>query len=70
MALAWLTLTTVHLDYKLSLRGKTGAEREEALELCHARGARRMMELCFANGGIYIKLGQHVGQMVSRQLLL
>ncbi|MCD7452489.1 hypothetical protein HAX54_017028 [Datura stramonium] len=27
------------------------------------RGARRLEELCFRNGGIYIKLGQHLGQL-------
>ncbi|KAI7726924.1 LOW QUALITY PROTEIN: hypothetical protein M8C21_018338, partial [Ambrosia artemisiifolia] len=27
----------------------------------HTRSARRLEELCFKNGGIYIKLGQHIG---------
>ena len=34
------------------------------LRACHQRGADRLLQLCFANGGIYTKLGQHVGQLV------
>jgi aarF domain-containing kinase len=30
---------------------------------CHQRGADRLLQLCFKNGGIYTKLGQHVGQL-------
>ncbi|KDD71203.1 hypothetical protein H632_c5571p0, partial [Helicosporidium sp. ATCC 50920] len=33
---------------------------EAALEGCHERGAVRLLKLCLANGGIYVKLGQHV----------
>ena len=53
-----LTSADCHLflDYKLSLRGKTGEERERALQGCHERGAKRLMELCFSNGGIYTKV--------------
>lgn len=29
----------------------------------HLRSARKLQELCFKNGGIYIKLGQHIGQL-------
>lgn len=53
-----------HADYKWSLRGLEGSAREEAKHACHARGADRLQRLCFANGGIYIKLGQHVAQLV------
>ena len=53
------------LDYRRSLRGlaEGSAARERAKAECHARSARRLRDLCFANGGIYIKLGQHVGQL-------
>lgn len=30
----------------------------------HCRSAQRIQELCFRNGGIYIKLGQHISQLV------
>jgi hypothetical protein len=39
-------------------------QRRRAISDCHVWGARQLLDLCFANGGIYIKLGQHVGQLV------
>ena len=82
-------------DYKLSLQGKEGEERQYALNACHSRGAWQLQKLCFANGGeqalleelrffacsgsmtkgcaaagIYIKLGQHVAQLVSWKMQL
>jgi aarF domain-containing kinase len=55
-------------DYKqvfFTLKDKPigSIEREVALNDCHARGAQRLLGLCFANGGIYTKLGQHIGQL-------
>lgn len=50
-------------DYALALRGLEGEEREEAKRRCHQRGANRLLEVCFKNGGIYIKLGQHIGML-------
>eukprot|EP00891_Asterochloris_glomerata_P006292 jgi/Astpho2/6292/e_gw1.00089.9.1_t len=50
-------------DYKFSLQGKEGEERQNAMNACHSRGAWQLQKLCFANGGIYIKLGQHVAQL-------
>ncbi|KAJ9553300.1 hypothetical protein OSB04_017345 [Centaurea solstitialis] len=38
-------------------------ERVRVKHEVHTRSARRLEELCFKNGGIYIKLGQHVGQL-------
>lgn len=49
----------------MSLGYLAGEEREAALRACHLRGANRLLQLCFLNGGIYTKLGQHVGQLVS-----
>lgn len=53
-------------DYKQTLRGGEpgDAEYEAAKRACHLRSAERLVKLCFANGGIYIKLGQHIGQLV------
>lgn len=39
--------------------------REQQLRACHQRSADKLLKLCFDNGGIYIKLGQHIGQLVS-----
>ncbi|XP_020576582.1 putative ABC1 protein At2g40090 isoform X2 [Phalaenopsis equestris] len=52
-------------DYGYSLRGlKEGSlEWSKAKHEVHNRCALRLQELCFRNGGIYIKLGQHIGQL-------
>lgn len=52
-------------DYYFSLRNiENQEERSQVIQECHKRCAQRLVDLCFANGGIYIKLGQHVGQLV------
>lgn len=51
-------------DYAWTLHGLEGEAREEAKKGCHQRGADRLLAVCFANGGIYIKLGQHIGMLV------
>ena len=55
-------------DYKYSLYGlaEGSPEREAAKHEAHLRCANRLQALCFTNGGIYIKLGQHIGQLVGR----
>lgn len=52
------------VDYTGSLSGLEGDDREEQKRLCHLRCADKLQRLCFANGGIYIKLGQVAAQMV------
>ena len=60
------THTRTHADYKTSLKADlVGEEREVVLRGCHQRGADRLLQLCFANGGVYTKLGQHLGQLVG-----
>ena len=51
----------------MSLRGLSGAALETQRNACHARGAERLQRLCFANGGVYVKLGQHIAQLVGRR---
>ena len=53
------------VDYLWSLKGlEPGtAEYEHVIEICHAYGAQRLLNLCFSNGGIYIKLGQHIAML-------
>lgn len=53
----------VHADYQWSLRRLDGLELEAAKEAADARGADRLLALCRANGGIYIKLGQHIAML-------
>ena len=59
-----LTPPSAAADYSWTLRGLEGEAREEAKQGCHQRGAHRLLAVCFANGGIYIKLGQHIGMLV------
>lgn len=40
-------------DYAWSLYGTEGSRREVVLQSCHQRGANRLLDLCFSNGGIY-----------------
>lgn len=52
-------------DYLVSLYGvPEGPARESVKHECHERCADRLQKLFFKNGGIYIKLGQHIGQLV------
>ncbi|TCD71221.1 hypothetical protein EIP91_011699 [Steccherinum ochraceum] len=54
------------IDYKKTL-GKTYAtddEHNEALSQCHRRSAERVLKALLANGGIFIKLGQHMASMI------
>jgi aarF domain-containing kinase len=61
---------TLHADYKTALNAvpeDDGKARHQALHACHQRSADKLLKLCFDNGGIYIKLGQHIGQLVRLQ---
>lgn len=51
----------------MSLQGlpEGSIEKDIATHEVHIRNAHRLKELCFSNGGIYIKFGQHIGQLVS-----
>ncbi|CAH0675536.1 unnamed protein product [Chilo suppressalis] len=42
---------------------RTSPEYEEAKRAAHQIGAEKLLELCRANKGVYIKIGQHVGAM-------
>ncbi|GLJ21461.1 hypothetical protein SUGI_0395900 [Cryptomeria japonica] len=60
-----LTAAIIAFDYEYSLWGllEGSVERTKAKHEVHLRCANRLQELCFQNGGIYIKLGQHIGQL-------
>ncbi|KAJ8906329.1 hypothetical protein NDN08_002822 [Rhodosorus marinus] len=51
----------VAADYKLN-RYRDG-DPDVLRNLAHERGARRLLELCEKNGGLYIKFGQHLAQL-------
>lgn len=55
----------IAIDYKISLRG-VDQESPEALDLwstVHQRSADRLLKLCSTNGGVFIKVGQHIGAL-------
>ncbi len=53
------------VDYVYSLYGiPKGVEQDVAGHDVHLRFANKLQDLCFKNGGIYIKFGQHIGQLV------
>ncbi|KAK2634995.1 hypothetical protein Ddye_029787 [Dipteronia dyeriana] len=60
-----VTAASVAFDYEYSLWGlpEGSTERSRVKHEVHLRSARKLQELCFKNGGIYIKLGQHIGQL-------
>ncbi|XP_057788888.1 putative ABC1 protein At2g40090 [Salvia miltiorrhiza] len=59
------TAATIVYDYEYSLLGLPDGskERERVKREVHSRSAHKLQELCFRNGGIYIKLGQHISQL-------
>ncbi|KAK2980998.1 hypothetical protein RJ640_023324 [Escallonia rubra] len=59
------TAASVAFDYEYSLWGlpEGSIERSRVKHEVHLRSALRIEDLCFKNGGIYIKLGQHIGQL-------
>nr|QKY15035.1 ABC1-like protein (ABC1) [Polytomella parva] len=50
-------------DYKSTLKSLTKENEEEEMKKCHQRSADKLIDLCFKNGGVFIKLGQHMGQL-------
>ena len=51
-------------DYVAVSRIDDDAQRKREMQQCHERGAQRLLDLCFANSGVYIKFAQHIGQLV------
>ncbi|KAK7379366.1 hypothetical protein VNO80_04824 [Phaseolus coccineus] len=60
-----VTAASIAFDYEYSLRGlpEGSIERERIKHEVHLRSAQKLQHLCFKNGGVYIKLGQHLGQL-------
>ncbi|KAK8487241.1 hypothetical protein V6N11_013964 [Hibiscus sabdariffa] len=59
------TAASIVFDYQYSLWGlpEGSKERAKIKHEVHLRSAQKLQELCFTNGGIYIKLGQHMAQL-------
>ncbi|GAA0155388.1 ATP-binding cassette [Lithospermum erythrorhizon] len=60
-----VTAASIAFDYEYSLWGlpENSSERLKVKREVHIRSASKLQELCFRNGGIYIKLGQHISQL-------
>ncbi|KAK4798060.1 hypothetical protein SAY86_030386 [Trapa natans] len=60
-----VTAASIAFDYQYSLLGlrEGSEERLKMKHEVHLRSAYKLQELCFKNGGIYIKLGQYLGQL-------
>lgn len=54
------------LDYKMMFSRSYGSPEEEAdaYSQCHTRSAKRVLKALLANGGIFIKLGQHMASLI------
>lgn len=54
------------LDYRrvLNTRYNSPEEESEALRQCHLRSAQRVLTALQENGGVYIKLGQHLSSVI------
>jgi aarF domain-containing kinase len=52
------------IDYKIVM-SRNLSEDAYALEMkhCHQRSADHILELCKANGGVFIKVGQHIASL-------
>ncbi|TFK85017.1 ABC1-domain-containing protein [Polyporus arcularius HHB13444] len=53
------------IDYKLTFAKTYNSEEErhDAYSDCHTRSAKRVLKALLANGGIFIKLGQHMASV-------
>lgn len=61
-----LTVASIAADYKISTRGLDGIDEDEQRKqwsTIHTRAANKLLKLCCANGGVFIKVGQHIGAL-------
>ncbi|KAG2345512.1 ABC1-domain-containing protein [Suillus weaverae] len=54
------------IDYKRTFAHTYASEEDrlEAVSQCHVRSATKVLNALLANGGIYIKLGQHIASLI------
>ena len=54
------------VDYRRTLYSRQYPDSEsyeEAKSECHLRAANHLLGLCCANGGVFVKVGQHIGAL-------
>ncbi|KAF9460710.1 ABC1 family-domain-containing protein [Collybia nuda] len=54
------------IDYKKTFAQSYSSEEErlEAYSECHTRSAKRVLKALLANGGVFIKMGQHMASLI------
>lgn len=63
---SYITLFSIIADYKFSLKDTESMDENERYNLLsniHTRSAYKLLNLCFRNGGIYIKAGQFASSL-------
>ncbi|CAI4225056.1 unnamed protein product [Auanema sp. JU1783] len=62
---AVVTVGKIIVDYKTSLKGLDDLSEEYARKIkeCHKRSAEHLLDLSHKNGGVFIKVGQHIAAM-------
>ncbi|RWS27021.1 putative aarF domain-containing protein kinase 1-like protein, partial [Leptotrombidium deliense] len=62
---AAVTVGSIVVDYKLNLHGATDDNEETVKKWSevHNRSAHRLLNLCCKNGGVFIKVGQHIATL-------
>lgn len=62
---AFVIASKIAADYKFSLTGYDDCSDRslKAWSECHKRSAERLLDLCCKNGGIFIKVGQHIAAL-------
>ncbi|XP_067131136.1 aarF domain-containing protein kinase 1-like [Centruroides vittatus] len=62
---AAVTVSRIAFDYKYSRIGiqSNSNEYNDVMSKIHLRSAKLLLDLCNKNGGVFIKVGQHVGAM-------
>uniref|UniRef100_A0A915CUW7 Protein kinase domain-containing protein n=1 Tax=Ditylenchus dipsaci TaxID=166011 RepID=A0A915CUW7_9BILA len=62
---AGFTASSVIIDYKWSLFGLStdNDTYQTKLKACHSRSAQKLLDLARNNGGVFIKIGQHVAAL-------
>jgi aarF domain-containing kinase len=61
---AMSTMSRIILDYKITQRQQNDPNYRLLLNECHSRSANRLLDLFRRNGGVYVKLGQHMSSLV------
>lgn len=61
---SFVTIGLIVFDYKYTLWGVTDEEeRRKLTKSAHKKSAERILNLCLANGGVFIKAGQHIASL-------